>query len=170
MRFHNMVVAGALLVHAGSAFAQSSGSATIDPLRGEALASRFAFAGQVQPRHARDIASNRWSIGAEAQDRDYSTYSAWRAYLGPLGVKGARLQSGWARTDRGGGVYDYGWLDPVVDDMLAQGVQPWLSLSYGNPALKAAVVAGATARCRREPAARPGLPMCEAPQSIIAVR
>lgn len=111
-----------------------STTALADTLTGDGFAARFALLGQVQPRQASDIAANDWSIGAEAQDRDYSTYNAWRAYLGPLGVKHARLQSGWARTDKGRGVYDYAWLDPVVDDMRAQGVQPWLSLAYGNEA------------------------------------
>lgn len=136
MRWSTGALALALLVASGGepALAQHGEPAAVDPIRGPALAARFAFAGQVQARHARDIAANAWSIGAEAQDRDYSTYEAWRAYLGPLGAKGARLQSGWARTDKGGGVYDYAWLDPVVDGMLADGVQPWLSLSYGNPA------------------------------------
>jgi len=95
---------------------------------------RFAVMGEVAPRAASDIAASRFSIGAETQDRDYSTYAQWREYLGPLGVKHARLQSGWARTEPDIGRYDYSWIEPVVDDMRAQGVQPWLSLSYGNPA------------------------------------
>lgn len=94
---------------------------------------RFTFLGQVQPRPARAIAANRWSVGTEAIDRDYSTYAKWAPYLGPLGAKHARLQSGWYRTDQGQGRYDYRWLDPIVDGIRAQGVQPWLSLSYGNP-------------------------------------
>ncbi len=101
-------------------------------LEGDAFAARFSLLGQLQPRSAAEIADNDWSVGAEAIDRDYSTYAAWRAYLGPLGAKRARLQSGWARTDLGGGRYDFAWLDPIVDDMRAQGVRPWLSLSYGN--------------------------------------
>lgn len=115
------------------AFASASAAEVRDPqIKGEALAERFSIIGQVQPRSAREIAANNWSVGAEAQDRDYSTYSAWRSYLGPLGAKHARLQSGWTRTDKGDGQYDFSWLEPVIDDMLAQGVQPWLSLSYGN--------------------------------------
>lgn len=101
-------------------------------LEGEALAERLSLLGQVQPRPASEIAANDWSVGAESMDRDYSTYASWRAYLGPLGAKRARVQSGWQRTDQGGGRYDFSWLDPIVQDMRAQGVQPWLSLSYGN--------------------------------------
>lgn len=95
--------------------------------------SRFQFVGQVQSRDARSISTNSWSIGAETIDRNYSSYETWKAYLGPLGAKSARLQSGWARTDKGNGEFDFSWLDPVVDDMISQGVRPWMSLGYGNP-------------------------------------
>jgi hypothetical protein len=44
-----------------------------------------------------------------------------------------RLQSGWARCEQHPGSYDFAWLDAIVDDARAQGVQPWLELSYHNP-------------------------------------
>jgi hypothetical protein len=112
---------------AGAALAQPA-----PPIEGDGFAARFSLLGQVQPRPAAAIAANDWSVGTETIDRDYSAYAAWRAYLGPLGAKRARLQSGWTRTDLGGGRYDFSWLDPIIDDMPTQGVQPWLSLSYGN--------------------------------------
>jgi len=95
---------------------------------------RILILGEVAPKSASEIVDNNWSIGTETIDRDFSTYAAWRDFLGPLGAKHARLQSGWARTDAGGGTYDFAWLDPIVDDMVAQGVTPWMSLGYGNPA------------------------------------
>jgi len=98
------------------------------------LQDRILILGEVAPKSAAEIADNNWSIGTETIDRDFSTHAAWRDYLGPLGAKHARLQSGWARTDAGGGVYDFAWLDPIVDDIIAQGVTPWMSLGYGNPA------------------------------------
>lgn len=93
----------------------------------------YRYAGQVAPRHAQQITWSRWSIGAETMDRDYTIYAHWKDYLGPLGAKHARLQSGWAKTERTQGVYDFAWLDEIIPDMIAQGVQPWMSLSYGNP-------------------------------------
>ena len=45
----------------------------------------------------------------------------------------ARLQSGWAKCEQQKGVYNLEWLDKNVDGVIAQGVKPWLSLSYGNP-------------------------------------
>jgi hypothetical protein len=50
-----------------------------------------------------------------------------------LGVKWARVQTGWAKTEKQAGVYDFAWLDEIVDKLIARGVQPWLSISYGNP-------------------------------------
>lgn len=92
----------------------------------------YEFLGTIQSRHARDIESSNWSIGAETMDRDYTVYKHWRAYLGPLGVKRARIQSGWAKTEKSRGEYDWEWTDEIIPDMAAQGVEPWVCLCYGN--------------------------------------
>ena len=76
---------------------------------------------------------NRWSVGCETLDRDYATFANYKHFLGPLGVGRARLQSGWAKCEQQKGVYNFEWLDEHVDGVIAQGVKPWLSLSYGNP-------------------------------------
>ena len=89
--------------------------------------------GRIKVKSAAEIISSPWSIGGETLDRDYADYAKYQAYLGPLGAKGIRLQAGWARCERVPGVYEWDWLDAVIDDALAQGVQPWLQLSYGNP-------------------------------------
>lgn len=88
--------------------------------------------GWVRSRHAREIKSSNWSVGGEVQDRDYAIYNNYRQFLGPLGVKKIRLQGGWAKCEKTPGVYDFKWLDEVVNDALAQGVEPWIELSYGN--------------------------------------
>ncbi|MEJ1973421.1 MAG: hypothetical protein WDM96_13450 [Lacunisphaera sp.] len=89
--------------------------------------------GKLKPRTAAEIGSSSWSVGAETIDRGFTNYNSFKAYLGPLGVKAIRLQAGWARTEKTSGVYDWSWLDPIVDDAVAQGVHPWLEFSYGNP-------------------------------------
>ncbi len=89
--------------------------------------------GRIRPRSAQEITSSSWSIGGETLDRDYAVYENYRDHLGPLGAKGIRLQAGWAKCEKAPGVYDWDWLDRIVDDALAQGVQPWLETSYGNP-------------------------------------
>lgn len=88
--------------------------------------------GQIQPRHAKDIADSPWSIGAETIDRDFTVYAHFKAWLGPLGAKRVRLQAGWAKCEKTKGVYTWDWLDAIVDDAVAQGVRPWLEFSYGN--------------------------------------
>jgi len=98
------------------------------------FATRFVLEGQVRSRPATAIAANDWSIGGETVDRGFSNPDNWLRYLGPLGPKRVRLQSGWARTDAGGGRLDFAWLDGIVAGARAQGVAPWISLGYGNPA------------------------------------
>jgi hypothetical protein len=78
------------------------------------------------------IGSSRLGIGFETLDRDmWDPTPAWPV-LEDLGVKWARVQSGWAKTETVKGVYDFAWLDEIVDKLIARGVQPWLSVSYGN--------------------------------------
>lgn len=94
---------------------------------------KFPQIGKVKPRSAQEINGNNWSIGAETMDRDYTIYENWKEYLGPLGIKRARLQSGWAKTEFEPGKYNFAWLDEIVYDIVSQGVTPWFNISYGNP-------------------------------------
>lgn len=91
--------------------------------------------GSVQPRAAKDIpASSFWSIGAETYDRGFIDYERVRDFVGPLGAKHMRVQSGWFRCEPRPGTYDWAWLDRMIDHACAEGVRPWLQISYGNPA------------------------------------
>ncbi len=92
----------------------------------------FPVLGKVKSRSAKEIASSSWSIGGETLDRDFAVYANYKKYLGPLGAKHIRLQAGWAKCEKTPGVYDFAWLDEIVDDARTQGVQPWLETSYGN--------------------------------------
>jgi hypothetical protein len=94
----------------------------------------FQPIGRLEPRLAQDITGSPWSIGCECCDRDYVSFEHVGPYLGELGAKAVRLQAGWAKCDPGDGTYRWNWLDQCVDGSLAQGVQPWLQTSYGNPA------------------------------------
>jgi hypothetical protein len=94
---------------------------------------KFDFHGKLKPRPASEIQSSNISVGAEMMDRDYTIYKNWKEYLGPLGVKKARIQSGWAKCEKVQGVYNWAWLDEIIYDMAAQGVEPWIDLCYGNP-------------------------------------
>ena len=74
-----------------------------------------------------------WSVGCECMDRDYADWNAYKELLPMLGVKHGRLVSGWAKTEREKGKYDFSWFDPHVREMAAMGVKPWITLAYGNP-------------------------------------
>lgn len=93
----------------------------------------YPLIGKVKPKHAEEIVSNNWSIGAETMDRDLLEFESFREYLGPLGAKKVRLQAGWAKCEKVKGQYDFEWLDEIIDGVIDQGVEPWLQTSYGNP-------------------------------------
>lgn len=121
------VLSAWVLLACGAGAAEPSGVTGLVPGDG------YRCLGTVKPRHAREIQSSNWSVGAETMDRDFTIYRNWRAYLGPLGVKAARVQSGWAKTEKEKGKYQWAWLDEIIPDMVEQGVKPWVCLCYGNP-------------------------------------
>lgn len=90
--------------------------------------------GSVKPRSAKEIQSSRITVGCETLDRDLAVWDNYKAYLPPLGVKKIRLQAGWAKCEKVPGVYDWKWLDDIIDYAVANGLEPWLQPSYGNPA------------------------------------
>lgn len=90
--------------------------------------------GTLIPKSIHEIESSRWTLGCETIDREYSDYHAFKEYLPPLGIKRIRLQGGWARTEKDPGLYDFAWLDSIIDDARSRGLEIWLETSYGNPA------------------------------------
>ena len=56
--------------------------------------------GSIRPVPAREIQGSDLWIGGEVLDRDLCSYDAYKSYLGELGAKKIRLQSGWAKTER----------------------------------------------------------------------
>ena len=77
--------------------------------------------------------NNDLSIDCGTLDRGYTDYQKYKEYLEPLGIRYVRLQAGWAKTEKVKGVYDFAWLDAIIDDAISRGLEPWLQLSYGNP-------------------------------------
>ena len=88
--------------------------------------------GEIKPRNANEIEGSNWLLGCETLDRDYTDYDAYKEYLNPLGIKRLRLQGGWAKTEKIKGQYDWAWLDHIVNDATARGLEPWIQFSYGN--------------------------------------
>jgi polysaccharide biosynthesis protein PslG len=89
-------------------------------------------AGRLKPRAAVAISASPLSVGFETLDRKMFEPEKTYGALAQLGVKWARCQTGWARTEQRKGEYDFRWLDEVVDALLKIGVQPWFNLGYGN--------------------------------------
>lgn len=93
---------------------------------------RLKKVGQVKSKKSVDIGKSKIGLGFEKLDRDiFEPHKAY-PYLAESGVKWARLQSGWQRTEKEKGVYDFAWLDDIVDNIIAMGIEPWLCLCYGN--------------------------------------
>ena len=88
--------------------------------------------GNLKPKQLSEV-HNNLAVGCETLDRDYADYHAYKEYLAPLGMRYIRLQAGWAKTEQKPGVYDFAWLDAIIDDAVSRGLEPWLELSYGNP-------------------------------------
>ena len=89
--------------------------------------------GWIATRHAKDIKSSDWSVGCETLDRDQAKFSVYKKYVGELGAKYGRIQSGWAKCEKTKGKYEFAWLDECVYGLLDEGVEPWMCLCYGNP-------------------------------------
>jgi len=90
--------------------------------------------GTLRPKGVHEIGTSRWTLGCETMDREYTDYDTFKEYLPPLGIKRIRLQGGWARTEKDPGIYDFAWLDHIIDDARSRGLEIWLETSYGNPA------------------------------------
>lgn len=93
---------------------------------------RLVEIGKVKTYKSNELTNTRFGIGLEKLDRNVFDPSKTYDRLQDLGVRYVRLQSGWARTERQEGVYDFSWLDEIVDNLLSRGLQPWLCLCYGN--------------------------------------
>lgn len=89
--------------------------------------------GYVSSRNTNEIKPSNWIIGCETLDRDMADYNQYKSYLVPLGIKRLRMQAGWAKTEKSIGVYDWNWLDAIIDDANSKGLEIWLETSYGNP-------------------------------------
>ena len=78
--------------------------------------------------------AERLSIGCETLDRDYWEFDRGFEALKELNPGWARIQSGWAKCEKSPGVYDFKWLDHIVEQLLSIGIRPWMCVCFGNPA------------------------------------
>lgn len=94
---------------------------------------RLIFEKKLELLNSKDVEGSRIGIGFEKLDR--AVFDPEKAYdkVAALGVKKVRIQSGWMRTEKEKGKYDFEWLDSIVDNLLSRGLEPWMCLCYGNP-------------------------------------
>jgi hypothetical protein len=88
--------------------------------------------GTLKPKSVDEIPGNFWSLGCETLDRDLADWDAYKGHLKPLGISRIRLQGGWNKTEKKKGVYDFDWLDHIVDSAHELGLTVCLETSYGN--------------------------------------
>lgn len=93
---------------------------------------RLIKVGKIQPKSSLQVKNSRIGLGFEKLDRD--VFDPEKAYdkVAETGIKWARIQSGWQRTEKEKGVYDFGWIDSIIDNLIKRGIQPWVCLCYGN--------------------------------------
>lgn len=94
---------------------------------------KMEFAGKLKRCHSNEISASPLGIGFETLDREMFIPEKCYDLAAATGVKWARCQTGWNRCETDKGVYDFAWLDSVVDNLLQRGIQPWFNLGYGNP-------------------------------------
>ncbi len=98
--------------------------------------------GTLRPKAVDEIPGDFWSLGCETLDRDLADWDAYRGYLQPLGIRRIRLQGGWAKTEKQKGVYDFEWLDHIIDSAHKLGLEVCLETSYGNRLYEPAAALG----------------------------
>lgn len=88
--------------------------------------------GQIVAKSSKEIKYSRIGLGFEKLDRELHNPEMAYDKLAETGAKWIRIQSGWQRTEKEKGVYDFAWLDSVVDNLVKRGMWPWIDLCYGN--------------------------------------
>ena len=91
------------------------------------------YAGALSPKSPLPPAE-RLSIGCETLDRDYWEFDRGLESLKELSPGWARIQSGWDKCEKTPGVYDFEWLDHIVESLCALHIRPWMCVCFGNKA------------------------------------
>ena len=91
------------------------------------------FVGDLPFRPSKEVKDSILGVGFELLDhRTGYIFEKVIPIAKDSGIKWARLQSGWQRAETVPGVYNFDWLDEIVDGLLDAGIQPWFSLGFGN--------------------------------------
>ena len=94
---------------------------------------QLKYVGKIKAKKSNEIKYSKISLGFEKLDR--AVFDPEKAYdkVADCGVKKARIQSGWARTEKEKGIYNFEWIDSIVNNFIKRGIEPWICLCYGNP-------------------------------------
>ncbi len=99
----------------------------------DGFSDQLEYIGDMPFRASKEVKSSRLGVGFEVLDhREAYDFDQTLKFMRNSGVKWARLQSGWQRAEQTPGVYDFKWLDHIIDSLLEAGITPWVSLSFGN--------------------------------------
>ncbi len=90
------------------------------------------YLGQLKRLRSDEVQDSIVSIGFECLDRDMFDPEACYDKLAEVGVKWARVQTGWCKCEQQKGVYNFIWLDRIVDNLIRRGIKPWFNVGYGN--------------------------------------
>lgn len=99
----------------------------------DGFCNQLEYIGSMPFRSSREVKASQLGVGFEVLDhREAYDFDQTLNIMRDSGVKWARLQSGWQRAEKIPGVYNFDWLDHIVDSLLDAGITPWISLSFGN--------------------------------------
>ena len=100
-----------------------------EPLAGGAS---FAYLGKLRRVPSAEVRESGVSLGFECLDRDLFDPEPCYDRIAAVGVKNARVQTGWWKCEREKGVYDWTWLDGVVTNLTSRGIDVWFNVGFGN--------------------------------------
>ena len=100
-----------------------------EPLPG---GSSFPFIGKLRKIPSSEVRQSGVSIGFECLDRDLFDPEPCYDQIAAIGVKHARVQTGWWKCEKGRGVYDWTWLDGIVSNLTSRGIEVWFNVGFGN--------------------------------------
>ena len=104
-----------------------------DP-RYDGYENELEYIGDLPFHTSKEVKSSPLGVGFEVLDhRTAYDFQKVMPFARNTGVKWARVQTGWQRAEKEVGKYDFAWLDEIVDGLQEAGIEPWLSLSFGNP-------------------------------------
>lgn len=92
----------------------------------------FEHLGKLRRVRSAEVRESGVSIGFECLDRDLFDPEPCYDRIAAIGVKNARVQTGWWKCEREKGVYDWTWLDGIVTNLTSRGIDVWFNVGFGN--------------------------------------